>query len=78
MSGAKKLEKMKLDVVDYLADGNLKGAVDYVRHVAPILGLSDAMRFVKMVQAEVDPVPQHIKWSSEQQITDRVASFISQ
>ena len=36
--------------IDYLASGNLKGAVDYVRHVAPILGLSGAMEFVKKVQ----------------------------
>ena len=51
------IEKIKLDVVDYLAANNLKGAVDYVRNIAPLLGLSGAMKFVKKVQAEVEPEP---------------------
>lgn len=55
MSSSEDLEKIKLDIVDYLAANNLKGAVDYVRHVAPLLGLSGAMQFVKKVQAEVEP-----------------------
>jgi hypothetical protein len=61
MSGAEDIEKIKLAVVDYLANGNLKGAVDYVRHIAPILGLSGAMKFVKQVQAEVEPAPNTIE-----------------
>jgi hypothetical protein len=60
MSDAEDLEKIKLDVVDYLAKGDLKGAVNYVRHISPMLGLSGAMMFVKKVQAEVEPTPQNL------------------
>ena len=49
------IEKIKLEVLEYLVFNNIKGAVDFVRIIAPTLGLSDAMKFVKQVQAEVEP-----------------------
>ncbi len=49
------IEELKLRVLDYLADNNIRGAVDYVYYQRTGLSRFDCMRLVLNVKREATP-----------------------